>query len=249
MLDCLYNVNEVPFGTLEKFGLTQEMIEDLPETVLEDILNGFRSPLLPVITKDDRGNTIKSRARFLLFRDDDGELDILFYPRMLRCELNNYTEEEQIQLHEGRAIISHAPDDENLKCFVQIDPDTNQVIYVPTPVIGKNLAVLANHFRVSGGDISLIQKGDAVTFLIGDEPITAGIDLRSRKGFRIISGTERDWKAELHDSGLERYNFGICGCWVKGDDGTLDYVHESDYTEEILNAMEQEIQRRGSIKR
>ena len=249
MLDCLYNVNEVPFGTLEKFGLTQEMIEDLPENILEDILNGFRSPLLPVITKDDRGNTVKSRTRFLLFRNDDGELDILFYPRMLRCELENYTEEEQVLLHEGKAIISHAPDDDDLKCFVQIDPDTNQVIYVPTPVIGKNLAVLANHFRVSGGDISLIQKGETVTFLIADEPVTAGIDLRNRKGFRIISGTERDWKAELGASGIGHYNFGICGCWVKGEDGTLDYVHESDYTEEILNAMEQEVQRKGSLKR
>jgi len=249
MLDCLYKENEVPYGTLELFGLTQEMIEDLPQNILEDILNGFRSPLLPVVTKDDRGNTVKARARFLLFRDDDGGLDILFYPRMLRCELDNYTEEEQARLHEGKVIISHAPDDRDQKCFVQIDPDTNQVIYVPTPVIGKNLAALVNHFRVSSDDISLIQKGGAVTFLLGDEPITAGIDLRSRKGFRIVSGTEKDWKAEMQSSPMERYNFGICGCWVKGNDGTLDYVHESDYTEEILNALEQEVQRKGSLKR
>lgn len=249
MLDCLYKSNEVPYGTLEQFGLTQEMIEDLPENILEDILNGFRSPLLPVITKDDRGSIVKARARFLLFRNDDGDLDIIFYPRMLRCELDNYTGDEQALLHEGKVIISHAPDDADLKCFVQIDPDTNQVIYVPTPVIGKNLATLINHFRVTADDIRLIQNGDAVTFYVGEEPVTAGIDLRSRKGFRIVSGTERDWKAEVQASPLEHYNFGICGCWVKADDGTLDYVHESDYTDEILNAMEQEVQRKGSLKR
>ena len=249
MLDCLYKVNEVPFGTLEQFGLTQEMVEDLPENVLADILNGFRSPLLPVITKDDRGNTVRARARFLLFRNDDGDLDILFYPRMLRCELGDYTEEEQDLLRDGKAIISHAPDDLNLKCFVQIDPDTNQVIYVPTPVIGKNLATMVSHFRPSADEIRLIQQGEAVTFHIGEEPVTAGIDLRSRKGFRIVSGTERDWKAEVQSSPLERFNFGICGCWVKGEDGMLDYVHESEYTDEILDAMEQEVQRKGGLKR
>ena len=249
MLDCLYKVNEVPYGTLEQFGLTQEMVEDLPEDILQEILNGFRSPLLPVVMKDDRGNTVKARARFLLFRNDDDDLDILFYPRMLRCELGDYTEEEQAQLHEGKVIISHAPDDADLKCFVQIDPDTNQVIYVPTPVIGRNLASMVNHFRLSTDDIRLIQQGEVVTFMVGDEPVTAGIDLRNRTGLRLVSGTERDWKAEVQSGPLERFNFGIYGCWVKGDDGTLDYVHESDYTEEILDAMEQEVQRKGGLKR
>ena len=31
--------DELPFSTLERFGLTREMIEDLPMRVLEDICN------------------------------------------------------------------------------------------------------------------------------------------------------------------------------------------------------------------
>ena len=53
----------------------------------------------------------------------------------------------------------------------------------------------------------------------------------------------------MQSSPLERFNFGICGCWVKGEDGMLDYVHESEYTDEILDAMEQEVQRKGGLKR
>ena len=88
-----------------------------------------------------------------------------------------------------------------------------------------------------------------VTILVGDEQVTAGIDLRSRPGVGLVAGAGRDWEAEVQCGPLERFKFGIYGCWVKGDDGTLDYVHESDYTEEILDAMEQEVQRKGSLKR
>ena len=34
-----FDENEMPYGTLERFGLTQEMIEDLPTDVLQNILN------------------------------------------------------------------------------------------------------------------------------------------------------------------------------------------------------------------
>ena len=47
--------SEIPYGTLERFGLTQEMIEDLPVDVLQNICNGRRSPVLPiVITAEQR---------------------------------------------------------------------------------------------------------------------------------------------------------------------------------------------------
>ena len=32
----------------------------------------------------------------------------------------------------------------------------------------------------------------------------------------------------------DKYTFGIYGCWVMGDDGTLDYIPEEKYTEELL---------------
>ena len=43
-----FSENEVPFGILQQYGLTQEMIEDLPLDVLQNIYNGKRSPVLPV---------------------------------------------------------------------------------------------------------------------------------------------------------------------------------------------------------
>ena len=53
----IYNFDEkeMPYGTLERFGLTQEMIEDLPTDVLQNILNGRHSPVLPVHSISDDG--------------------------------------------------------------------------------------------------------------------------------------------------------------------------------------------------
>ena len=36
-MNYLYEESEVPYGILSQFGLTQEMVEDLPVDVLADI--------------------------------------------------------------------------------------------------------------------------------------------------------------------------------------------------------------------
>ncbi len=249
MLDCLFKENEVPYGILEPFGLTQTMIEDLPKPVIVSILDGGRSPLLPVKVKDEKGNTVKARARFRLFRNDDGDIDVVFYPRVGRWPIDSYTPEEQEKLKNYRAILSHAPDDPELKCFVQLDPETDQVVYVPTPIIGKNLSVLINHFRPSASAIRLIQQGEPVSLLEGEDQVVAGIDLLSRKGIRIVQGTIQDWKREVEEYDMKRYNFGLYGCWYRNDGDDLEYVAEEDYTEEIWKAFDDEADRVKAMKR
>ena len=162
-----FKEDEVPYAILEEFGLTQEMIEDLPTDVYHDILSGRLSPVLPISIKDKKGRAVSARARFKLVRDANDEADIVFHPRLVHCDLDCYSPREQEALRSGKAIISHAPDDETAKCFVQIDAGTNQVIYVPTPVIGKNISHLMDIFELSSGEIQAIQDGDVVC--INDE--------------------------------------------------------------------------------
>ena len=82
-----FKEEEFPYHTLEQFALSQEMIEDLPMNVLDDLKEGRRSPLLPIHVTDDDGNTIHSRSRFKFYRKEDGSIDVLFYPQLLRCNL------------------------------------------------------------------------------------------------------------------------------------------------------------------
>ena len=82
-----FDENEMPYGTLERFGLTQEMIEDLPTDVLQNILNGRHSPVLPVHIIADDGEEVKARTRFCLVRTPEGNVDVLFFPKLDEYDL------------------------------------------------------------------------------------------------------------------------------------------------------------------
>ena len=244
-----FQEDEVPYAILEEFGLTQEMVEDLPVDVYRDILNGRLSPVLPIRVTDKEGNTVSSRARFKLVRDASESADVIFHPRLVRCELDKYSPVEQEALRSGKAIISHAPDDPGSKCFVQIDTGTNQVIYVPTPVIGKNISHLMDIFDLSSGEIQAIQDGDVVCINDDDEDVAIGIDLTEKSGIRLVLGTREKWLKEKGESTMGRYSFGIYGCWYMDPEGNLNYVHEQDYTERFWDEMKKAIARNSGLKR
>lgn len=42
---------------------------------------------------------------------------------------------------------------------------------------------------------------------------------------------------------IGQYSFGLYGCWIKKDNGDLDYVSEENYTPEILEAQKADIER------
>jgi hypothetical protein len=58
-----FEFNELPYPTLARFGLTQEMIEDLPLCILKEIGKGGYSPVLPMRVTNENGEVIESRSR------------------------------------------------------------------------------------------------------------------------------------------------------------------------------------------
>ena len=48
MKQVRFEFEELPFKTLSQFGLTKEMIEDLPMQSLEDISHGRHSPRMEI---------------------------------------------------------------------------------------------------------------------------------------------------------------------------------------------------------
>ena len=225
-----FEESEVPYQTLAKFGLTHEMIEDLPMHALDDISNGRPSPVLPVSMEVNEGYRIKSRTRFALVRMADGNVDVMFYPVLKYAPLDNFTKEQQELLKQGKAVVA--------------DVDM-PVMAVPTPVIGRNLQVLSDELSLGGTELKSIQNGEALTFAVEDEPVTVGIDLKSDTGIRFANGDGEQWRKEGKRE-WNKYTFGIYGCWVMDDDGNLDYVPEEEYTEELWNEQKKAAGRHAS---
>lgn len=229
---------EFPYWTLAKFGLTKEMIGDLPVHILYQIGNGRKSPMLPVTITDDAGNEVRSKTRFSLIRREDGAVDVLFYPKLTQNELTRFSDNERKQLHSGKAIIGtmQTTDGRETQGFLQIDEGNGQILSVPTPVIGRNLQYIADILHLNNSELNCLRNGDTLTVAEDNDLLTIGIDLTDPTGIRLCSGDERAWR-ERRKQVCEKYNFGCFGCWIMDDDGNLDYVKEESYTEELWEEM------------
>ena len=48
MNELKFSESEIPYEELANFGLSQEMIDDFPESIMNKFLSGQRTPLLPM---------------------------------------------------------------------------------------------------------------------------------------------------------------------------------------------------------
>ena len=179
-----FDEKEMPYGTLERFGLTQEMIEDLPTDILQNIFNGRLSPVLPVHITAYDGEEVKARTRFCLVRMPEGNVDVLFFPKLDEYDFKVFNEQQKQNLLAGKPIIGHLESNESgnelgTKCFFQLDQESKQVLSVPTPVIGRNIQYLTDRYHLTGAEMQKLQNGEILSIIKDDDEISIGIDLNS----------------------------------------------------------------------
>ena len=238
-----FNEDEIPYNILANFGLTQEMIEDLPESTYKKMKRGLPTPVLPIRVKAESGDTITSRSKFALVRKGDGAVGVIFYPKLVTTDLSRFTDQQQAALKSGESIVADSKSDDgsSTPTYYQIDPDTNHVLSVPVAVLAANIQLLAEHMRLSKTEAACIRNGKPLTIMDGNKPFTMGVDLSSSNGIKAIDGDDTDFRNSVkRDWG--QYNFGLNGCWTMDGDGNTAYVPEDEYTEEMWS----EMKRRGN---
>lgn len=251
-----FHRDEYPFDVLGEFGLTENMIYDLPDYIHDKIEMGGMSPLLPISIRQPFGFT-HCYAKFCLVEVEDG-VDVMFAPKLKEINLSNFLKQERDLLLAGRVIVSEVEEavtledgteeKEKIKAFVQIDKETNSVVYTPTQIIGRNLRTITNEFEIPDDAIRGFWKGELVTIeTTGDmgktASITIGIDLLSDKGVVLVPGDAVQWNKIVHKA-MPEYTFGNDGCWVNRH-GMLSYVPEDDFTQDILEALERQAKQSG----
>lgn len=234
--------NEIPFEVLASFGLSKEMVEDLPMKVLETLLSGQRTPLLPISIQDKKGNNVISSARLSLVRTEDG-VDVMFMPYGESSLLETFEFQQQEVLRSGKVLYSEV---DNL--YYQLDGATHQIISMPAHVIQHNLGVLGRQIDMGESQKEAFQTGEVVTLEKDDDQVTIGLDLTQDVGIRMVEGGMERWKEVVNQDDFPRYSFGINSCWV--NDGQLSYVPEENYTQEMQDALKEQVnQARSSSMR
>lgn len=233
---------QFPYASLKKLGLTSSMIDDLPESIIEALSEGKRSPLFPLQLDAADGSKVTYYARIQFIEDKDKKARLVCYMINKACELSHFSEADQQMLLEGKVIRTDLPTEEGSKVssYIQID-DNNQVLSAPSQLVVRNINNLACENNLRSSEVTRLVNGDVVTFIDDDTPLSVGIDLRQSSGIRTSIGDEREWRRQANGQ-LSHYNFGIDGCWTMEDDGTMNYTPQSEYTEEMTEAFNKRIE-------
>ena len=226
-----FTQQEIPYGILQKFGLTQEMIDDLPGNVMHRFLTSRTTPVLPITTENVEGEKVSTLARISLVRVGDGTVDVCFAPQWEDEDLTNFSAEQQEILKNGGVTTAMMPG--KGRCFVQFDDTINQVMAVPTTIINQNISILTRSLHLDKTDKETLEEGGVVQMQINGQTVSAGIDLNETSGVRIANGDIITWQEDAKADRLPRYNFGIFGCWLADDDNVLSYVAEDDFGPEL----------------
>lgn len=240
MNDFKITYEEIPYESLSEFGLTQEMIDDLPEPVLNRLLMGFRTPVLPIRRIGNDGKTYRDKARIRLVATDEG-IGVILLPCYKECSIESYSSDEQAVLRDGGVLKVNAPN--NGVSFVQLDTETNRLLSAPASMIVQNIKVLGEKLGLDSEVVNHVCDGNVATVAVEGTDFTCGIDLHTETGVRTVEGNFEKWKEVVGHEQLDRYSFGLYGCWIKKDNGDLDYVSEENYTPEILEAQKADIER------
>ncbi len=235
-----FTQKEIPYDILTKFGLTQIMIDDLPENVTRRFLSGRTTPVLPIVTENVEGETVQSHARISLVRLTDGSVDVCFAPQWTDEDLKSFTPEQQEKLKLGEVTLAEMPG--KGRCFIQFDEAISQVMAVPESIIAQNISLLTRSFAVSDDEKEQLENGGIIELEINHNILSVGIDLNEDTGIRVVNGDILSWQEDSKANRLPKYNFGIYGCWLADEENVLSYVAEDDFTEE----MNKEMERKGS---
>lgn len=232
--------NEIPYEKFELYGLNQDMIDDLPQSVIDKLIEGKWTP--PITTNiQSESEVFKVPVRFQLVRTEK-DVELMVCAKKSTASLEQFSDEDQNILRDGSPILYQHEDFGN--CYAQLDDKTNKVAFSPAFIIQNNLKTLYEKFEIPVEEQPQ-EVGECITTDKNNLgfPITYGIDLFADNGVRLVYGDKEKWQ-ERKDNNMPKYNFGIFGCWITDDENSLsDYVLEEDYSEEMNNAFQRTAER------
>lgn len=233
-----FTEDDIPYNILIRFGFTREMIEDMPDAIIKKLKDGHTSPVLPIQVTADNGDKILSAAKLSLYRNDNGEVHVMFYPKLEKAEFSRFSPQQQKLLNGGAPIVSDMTmhDGKKAPAFFQIDHETNQLMAIPVAVIDNNIKFIAEELHLSHPEVNCIRNGKLLAADYQDTQWTLGVSLNEPSGIRVVAGDEKAWRDEERRE-YGKFNFGLNGCWIANDEGGLDYVPEEEYSDELWDEM------------
>lgn len=236
-----FTENEIPYDDFERMGFSQEMIDDLPEDIMNRLLSGEKTPLLSSSKNDANGNPMK--AVIWIGKEENGVTYGLYRPYNNVRDYSEFNKSQQKTLLSGGVVLAELKGQQS--SYYQMDEETNRILSCPVECLMNNFEGLKE--SISGIDEKAFTNGKTQTVERNGDVITIGIDLSDAKGYRVVSGSEENWKKDRETDKLPKYNFGLYGCWTINNDNVLSYVSEENYTDDMVKAQNELVEKNKAI--
>lgn len=199
-----FSEKEIPYEKMEKYlGLSKKAVTNMPKPMLEKMLSGALTPLIELKFKNDEGRELNVPVKLRLERQPNGTVEPRVYPvsdHIARPKGLEIKDSEMERLKRGEVVnksIREIGDDGAMhtkSMYVQLDRETNQLLSQKTKAVEIPNAI-------QGVELGLEQKkalleGKPIQIEVGDQKITAGVDLKSPIGFNIMKGDMMDWQRQ-----------------------------------------------------
>lgn len=119
--------NEIPYKMLEDLGISRKNVLDMPKDLIEPLVNGRITPLVMTRYKAENGKVVEMPMKLQLFREENGEVNLMTYQVHKSMEKGHFrlTEQEQEKLKDGEALKREVREDGVRKQkFIQLDKET-----------------------------------------------------------------------------------------------------------------------------
>lgn len=193
-----FTENEIPYEDFERMGFSQEMIDDLPEAIMNRLLSGEKTPLLSSSKNDSNDNPMK--ATIWMSREENGVVTGFYRPYDNVRDYSDFSKSQQKTLLSGGVVLTELKGQPS--SFYQMDEDTNRILSCPADCLINNFNGLKNNISAYIDEKSF-SEGKLQTVMSGGNMITVGIDLSDSKGYRVVEGDRQNWKQEKETGTLE----------------------------------------------
>ena len=98
--------NEIPYKMLEDLGISRKNVLDMPKDLIEPLVNGRITPLVMTRYKAENGKVVEMPMKLQLFREENGEVNLMTYQVHKSMEKGHFrlTDQEQEKLKDGEAL-------------------------------------------------------------------------------------------------------------------------------------------------
>ena len=119
-----FTENEIPYEDFERMGFSQEMIDDLPETIMNRLLSGEKTPLLSSSKNDSKDNPMK--ATIWMSREENGVVTGFYRPYDNVRDYSDFSKSQQKTLLHIFKVNEFHFNRKSAQCFINM----NQVMHI-----------------------------------------------------------------------------------------------------------------------